>query len=92
MSSISVDITCGTCYHSGMENEDALLTTKQVAALLNVSVGRVRQWLADGTLASIKPGHDRLIRRRDAQRMRNRKTTPGPKKGSPRATPRQEEA
>ena len=65
----------------GMDDEDELLTTKQVAAMLGISVGRVRQWLADGTLASIKPGHDRLIRRGAAEIMRTRKTTPGPPKG-----------
>jgi len=62
-----------------MNDADELLTTKQVAVTLGVSVGRVRQWLADGTLASIKPGHDRLIRRSAAELMRSRKTAPGPK-------------
>jgi excisionase family DNA binding protein len=78
-------------YYAGMEMRRDWLTTKEVADILGVSTGRVRQWLADGDLPSEKVGGVHLISRAAIEPFRHRKTTPGPQKGRPRATPRQEE-
>ena len=67
-----------------MEDMDELLTTKQAAALLGLSEQRIRQLVTRGELPSIKPGHDRLMRRGDVVALRARKTAPGPAKSNPR--------
>ncbi len=76
-----------TCYYLGMDNNDDLMSTKQAAAALGVSVGRIRQLLISGALPSIKPGHDRLVRRGDVDALRTRKTKPGPPARKPPPAP-----
>lgn len=59
---------------------DELLTVAQAAAELGISPGRLRSLVADGTVPSIKPGHDRLIRAADLAPHRQRpKRGPKPK-------------
>jgi excisionase family DNA binding protein len=45
-----------------------LLTTKEVAEKLEVSVGRVRQMVADGQLPATKIGRDNFIKDRKVGR------------------------
>jgi excisionase family DNA binding protein len=67
------------------------LTTGEAAAALGVTAIRVRQWIADKRLPAQKIGSIHVIKRADVEAFRSRrKTTPGPEKGRPRATPRRE--
>jgi len=62
-----------------MEKTD-YLTTKQVAAKLEISIGRVQQLVAEGRLPSVKVGRDRFILEKDIELVRDRKRTGRPPK------------
>lgn len=49
------------------------LTTKEVAEKLNVTVGRVRQMVADGQLPATKIGRDNFIKEADLKLVKDRK-------------------
>ncbi len=53
--------------------ENELLTTKQVAEILGVSVGRVQQMVADGQLPATKIGRDNFIKETDLKLVKDRK-------------------
>ncbi len=53
--------------------ENELLTTKQVAEMLNVTVGRVQQMVADGQLPATKVGRDNFIKETDLKLVKDRK-------------------
>ncbi|MDQ4119839.1 MAG: helix-turn-helix domain-containing protein [Acidobacteriota bacterium] len=55
-----------------MEETD-YLTTKEVAAELGVSLGRVQQMVANGRLPSVKVGRDRFVHKKDLELVRERK-------------------
>ena len=50
-----------------------LLTTKEVSEKLGVSVGRVRQMVADGQLPATKIGRDNFIKETDLKLVKERK-------------------
>ncbi len=50
-----------------------LLTTNEVAEKLGVSVGRVRQMVADGQLPATKVGRDNFIKETDLKLVKERK-------------------
>ena len=50
-----------------------LLTTKEVSEKLGVSVGRVRQMVADGQLPATKIGRDNFIKETDLKLVKDRK-------------------
>jgi len=56
-----------------------LLTTKQVAARLNVGVRRVHQLIEDGRLPAEKTGRDYFIKESDLKLVADRKTGRPPK-------------
>ncbi len=56
-----------------------LLTTEQAAEKLGVSASRVRQFIIDGRLPSIKLGRDNLIREKDLKLVEDRKAGRPPK-------------
>ncbi len=66
-----------------MEKQRDWLTVAEVAAELRVSPGRVRQWITSGDLRSQKSGSTHLIHRSGIDPLRERKTNPGPAKGTP---------
>lgn len=49
------------------------LTTKEVAEKLGVTVGRVRQMIADGQLPAEKIGRDNFIKETDLKLVKDRK-------------------
>lgn len=49
------------------------LTTKEVAERLGVTVGRVRQMIADGQLPAQKIGRDNFIKETDLKLVKDRK-------------------
>ncbi|MDQ3633439.1 MAG: helix-turn-helix domain-containing protein [Acidobacteriota bacterium] len=49
------------------------LTTKEVAEKLCVTVGRVRQMIADGQLPAEKIGRDNFIKESDLELVKDRK-------------------
>jgi excisionase family DNA binding protein len=51
---------------------EGYLTTKEVAEKLGVTVGRVRQMIADGHLPSQKIGRDNFIKESDLSLVENR--------------------
>lgn len=51
---------------------DGFLTTKEVAEKLNVSVGRVQQFIANGRLPAVKIGHTNLVKESDLSLVENR--------------------
>jgi excisionase family DNA binding protein len=53
-------------------------TTAEAAAVLGVSVGRVRQLVLEGTLKAEKFGRDLVIRAEGLEQARQRKTSRGP--------------
>ena len=53
--------------------ENELLTTKQVADILGVTVGRVQQMVADGQLPAMKIGRDNFIKETDLKLVKERK-------------------
>ena len=53
--------------------ENELLTTKQVAEIIGVSVGRVQQMVADGQLPATKIGRDNFIKETDLKLVKDRK-------------------
>jgi excisionase family DNA binding protein len=52
---------------------EGYLTTKEVAEKLGVTVGRVRQMIADGQLPSQKIGRDNFIKESDLELVKERK-------------------
>jgi excisionase family DNA binding protein len=56
-----------------------LLTTKQVAERLNVSVRRVHQFIDGGRLPAEKTGRDYFIKESDLKLVENRQTGRPPK-------------
>jgi excisionase family DNA binding protein len=63
---------------------EGYLTTKEVAEKLGVTVGRVRQMIADGQLPSQKIGRDNFIKESDLALVENRQVG-RPKGYSPKA-------
>lgn len=53
--------------------QNELLTTKQVAERLGVSIGRVQQMVADGQLPATKIGRDNFIKETDLSLVKDRK-------------------
>lgn len=60
-----------------MTDHDEFLTTAQVAELLGVQPAYVRRLIADGRIPSVKPGHDRLVRRSDVERHQQKRRPVG---------------
>jgi excisionase family DNA binding protein len=58
---------------------DELLTTREVATRLNVSLRRVRQLIEEGRLPSQQYGRDHLIKESDLTLVENRKVGRPPK-------------
>ena len=52
-----------------MKNEDEILTTGQVAKMLDVSLRRVQKLIADGRLPSQQFGREHLIKKSDVERL-----------------------
>ncbi len=52
---------------------NGLLSTKEVSEKLGVSVGRVRQMVADGQLPATKIGRDNFIKETDLKLVKDRK-------------------
>jgi len=46
-----------------------LLSTRQAAEYLNVSVARIQQWIWDGRLPAIKPSRDYLVDKKDLENI-----------------------
>lgn len=63
---------------------EGFLTTKEVAEKLQVSVGRVRQMVADGQLPATKIGRDNFVKESDLELVKDRKAG-RPKGFSPNA-------
>lgn len=53
---------------------DGYLTTKEAAERLGVSVGRVKQFVAEKRLPAEKVGHTNLIKESDLQLVSDRQT------------------
>ncbi len=58
---------------------EGYLTTKEAAERLGVSVGRVKQFVAEGRLPAIKVGHTNLVKESDLKLVQDRKTGRPPK-------------
>lgn len=58
---------------------DGYLTTKEAAARLGVSVGRVKQFVAEKRLPAEKVGNTNLIKESDLQLVEDRQTGRPPK-------------
>jgi excisionase family DNA binding protein len=52
---------------------EGYLTTKEVAEKLDVTVGRVRQMIADGQLPATKIGRDNFVKETDLKLVKDRK-------------------
>jgi excisionase family DNA binding protein len=52
---------------------EGYLSTKEVAEKLGVTVGRVRQMVADGQLPATKIGRDNFIKETDLKLVKDRK-------------------
>jgi excisionase family DNA binding protein len=61
-------------------------TTKEAAAMLRVTPGRIRQMVVDGDLKAEKFGRDLMIGAEQIEAARKRKTAPGPSPRSSAAT------
>ncbi len=59
---------------------EGYLTTREVAAKLGVSEGRVRQLIAENRLPTTKIGNSNLIKETDLELVRERKRTGRPPK------------
>ncbi len=59
---------------------EGYLTTREVAEKLGVTVGRVRQLVADKRLTALKVGQTNLIKETDLASVQERKRTGRPKK------------
>jgi excisionase family DNA binding protein len=46
-----------------------LLSTRQAAEYLQVSVARIQQWIWDGRLPAIKPSRDYLVDKKDLENI-----------------------
>ncbi len=55
------------------------LTTKEVAEKLDLSVGRVQQFIAEGRLPATKIGQTNLVKESDLKLVEDRKTGRPPK-------------
>jgi excisionase family DNA binding protein len=58
---------------------EGYLTTKEAAEKLCVSVGRVKQFVAEKRLPAIKVGHTNLIKEEDLKLVEDRQTGRPPK-------------
>ncbi len=58
---------------------DGYLTTKEVAEKLGVSVGRIKQLVAEKRLPAVKVGHTNLIKEDDLKLVKNRQNGRPPK-------------
>jgi len=58
---------------------EGLITTKEAAEKLNVSVGRIRQLVAEGRLPAVKVGQTNLVKESDLELVKDRKRTGRPK-------------
>ncbi len=58
---------------------EGYLTTKEAAERLGVSVGRVKQFVAEGRLPAIKVGHTNLIKEKDLKLVGDRQNGRPPK-------------
>jgi excisionase family DNA binding protein len=68
------------------ERVDEFMTTHEAAEALDVSAGRVRQWVAEGRLWSVKRGSTRFVLRAEVERMPPRDPTrPTPRRPRPEA-------
>lgn len=65
-------------YNERMANE-RMLTTREVATRLNVSLRRVRQLIEEGRLPSQQFGRDHLIKEADVKLVEDRKRGRPPK-------------
>ncbi len=61
---------------------EGYLTTKEVAEKLGVSVGRVKQFIADKRLPAVKVGNTNLVKEEDLSLVKNRQNGRPPKGGS----------
>lgn len=52
---------------------EGYLTTKEAAEKLDVTVGRIRQMIADGQLPATKIGRDNFIKEMDLELVKDRK-------------------
>lgn len=59
---------------------EGYLTTKEVAEKLGVTVGRIRQLVAENRLNALKVGQTNLIKEIDLANVQERKRTGRPKK------------
>ncbi len=85
----SLDFCKKICYFFSMK-ENELLTTKQVAEILGVTVGRVQQMVADGQLPATKIGRDNFIKESDLKFVKDRKVG-RPKGYSPKTKKKSDE-
>ena len=60
-----------------MTTLDDYVTTHEAAEIIGVSHSQVTRYCASGDLPSIRPGHEVLIKRRDAKRFKR------PRRGNP---------
>lgn len=58
---------------------EGYITTKEAAAKLGISVGRVQQFIANGRLPAIKIGHTNLVKESDLKLVENRTNGRPPK-------------
>jgi excisionase family DNA binding protein len=58
---------------------EGFLTTKEVAERLNISEGRVRQFIAEGRLPAQKVGQTNLVKESDLELVKDRQTGRPPK-------------
>jgi excisionase family DNA binding protein len=58
---------------------EGYLTTKEVAEKLGVSVGRVKQLVAEKRLPAVKVGHTNLIKEKDLKLVEDRQNGRPPK-------------
>lgn len=63
---------------------DGYLTTAQAAEILGVSLGRVRQLIANGTIKSEKLGNTRLMLKAEVDKYLSNRGGAGWPKGKPR--------
>lgn len=58
---------------------EGYLTTKEVAEKLGVSVGRVKQFIAEKRLPAVKVGNTNLVKEKDLRLIENRQNGRPPK-------------
>jgi excisionase family DNA binding protein len=68
-----------------MKKGDLMFTTNEVAEMLDVTPGRVRQIITDGLIQAERKGRDLLIPHSEIAKAMARKTKPGPTPATKRA-------